>query len=350
MAIQAFELADFGWSPFFHSQLQDDEITHAIPARVMAVDRARLHLQAPSLDIHSPPFFDEDGAAATVGDWLLLDANHRPLRLLRRKSAFKRVAPGTGHEIQFIAANIDTVFVVTSCNQDFNIARLERYLALAREAEVTPVIVLTKADLAESPAAFMDDALKVRAGVHVEAVNALDAGDVERLAAWCGRGQTVALLGSSGVGKSTLVGTLTGVALATQAVREDDAKGRHTTTRRQVHRLPAGGLLLDTPGMRELQLVDVAAGLADVFADIDAAVARCRFSDCRHEAEPGCAVLEGLSTGELDADRLRRWRKLVRENARNSESLADRHARDRRFGRFAKQVMKEKKKRRDEPR
>ena len=221
MAIQAFELADFGWSPFFHSQLQDDEITHAIPARVMAVDRARLHLQAPALEIHSPPFFAEDGAAATVGDWLLLDAKHRPLRLLRRKSAFKRVAPGTGHEIQFIAANIDTVFVVTSCNQDFNIARLERYLALAREAEVTPVIVLTKADLAESPATFMDDALKVRAGVHVEAVNALDARDVERLAAWCGRGQTVALLGSSGVGKSTLVGTLTGTALATQAVRED---------------------------------------------------------------------------------------------------------------------------------
>lgn len=114
------------------------------------------------------------------------------------------------------------------------------------------------------------------------------------------------------------------------------------------HRLPAGGLLLDTPGMRELQLVDVAAGLADVFADFDSAAARCRFTDCQHEAEPGCAVLEGLESGELDVDRLRRWRKLVRENARNSESLADRHARDRRFGRFARQVMKEKRRRRDD--
>ena len=347
--MQSSDLADFGWSPFFQSQIRDDEIPGTLPARVVAVDRGRLHLQAPDLDIHAPPFIPEDGAAATVGDWLLLDAaSHRPVRLLRRRSAFKRVAAGTSHDIQHIAANIDTVFVVTSCNQDFNVARLERYLALAREAEVTPVIVLTKSDLVASTGEFMHEARKVRAGVHVEAVNALDVNEVARLAPWCARGQTVALLGSSGVGKSTLVGTLTGTALATQAVREGDDKGRHTTTRRQVHRLPTGGLLLDTPGMRELQLVDVAAGLADVFADIDAAASRCRFSDCRHESEPGCAVLEALARGDLDVDRLRRWRKLVRENARNSESLADRHARDRRFGRFARQVMKEKRRRRDD--
>jgi len=343
-------LEDFGWSPFFHSQLRDGEFSCALPARVMAVDRGRLQLQAPGLDIHSPHYFSGDGLAATVGDWLLLDATtQRPLRLLERRSAFKRVAPGGGHQLQYIAANVDTLFLVTSCNQDFNVARLERYLALAHEAEVTPVIVLTKADLAQSPAEFMHDARRLRTGEHVEAVNALDAAEVERLTAWCGRGQTVALLGSSGVGKSTLVGTLTGAGLATQAVRAGDDKGRHTTTRRQVHRLPAGGLLLDTPGMRELQLVDVAAGLADVFADIEAAAARCRFSDCRHESEPGCAVLEALGAGDLDADRLRRWRKLVRENARNGESLADRHARDRRFGRLTRQVMKEKRRRRDDP-
>jgi ribosome biogenesis GTPase / thiamine phosphate phosphatase len=342
-------LEDFGWSPFFHSQLQDDELARTLPARVMAVDRGRLHLQGPTLDTHSPPHYCADGSAATVGDWLLLDpGTHRPLRLLRRKSAFKRVAAGTTHDIQYIAANVDTVFVVSSCNQDFNVARLERYLALAREAEVTPVIVLTKADLTDSTVAFVRDARRTRAGVHVEAVNALEAADVQRLAAWCEPGQTVALLGSSGVGKSTLTNTLAGAGLATQAVRADDDRGRHTTTRRQLHQLPAGGLLLDTPGMRELQLVDVAAGLADVFADIDAAAARCRFGDCRHEAEPGCAVLEGIGSGQLDAVRLRRWRKLVRENARNSESLADRRARDRRFGKFARQVMKEKRDRRDE--
>jgi ribosome biogenesis GTPase / thiamine phosphate phosphatase len=348
MTFQSLE--DFGWSPFFHSQLQGEEFSQALPMRVMAVDRGRLHLQGPALETHSPPHYSADGVAATVGDWLLLDAaTHRPLRLLRRKSAFKRVAAGTGQEIQYIAANVDTLFVVSSCNQDFNVARLERYLALAREAEVTPVIVLTKADLAGCAEEFIREARRTRAGVHVEAVNALDTGDVERLAGWCGPGQTVALLGSSGVGKSTLTNTLTGARLVTQAARADDDRGRHTTTRRQLHRLPAGGLLLDTPGMRELQLVDVAAGLADVFADIDAAAARCRFGDCRHESEPGCAVLEGLHSGQLDADRLRRWRKLVRENARNSESLADRRARDRRFGKFAKQVMKDKRGRRDEP-
>jgi ribosome biogenesis GTPase len=348
MNVQSLE--DFGWSPFFHSQLREDELAQALPARVMAVDRGRLHLQGPGLDVHSPPHYSAVGGAATVGDWLLLDAaTHRPLRMLDRRSAFKRVAAGTSHEIQYIAANVDTVFVVSSCNQDFNVARLERYLALAREAGVTPVIVLTKSDLASSTEEFVREARRTRAGVDVEAVNALDASDVARLAAWCGPGQTVALLGSSGVGKSTLTNTLTGARIATQAARADDDRGRHTTTRRQMHRLPSGGLLLDTPGMRELQLVDVAAGLADVFADIDAAAARCRFSDCRHVAEPGCAVLEALGAGRLDADRLERWRKLVRENARNSESQAERRARDRRFGRFAKQVMQEKRGRREEP-
>jgi ribosome biogenesis GTPase len=342
-------LADFGWSPFFHSQLQVDEFSGVLPARVMAVDRGRLLLQAPSLEMHSPPWHCAENGAATVGDWLLLDgATHRPRRMLRRRSAFKRLAAGTSHDVQFIAANVDTVFVVTSCNRDFNIARLERYLALVREAQATPVIVLTKSDLAP-PDEYLREARELRAGVHVEALNALESGDVARLAPWCGPGQTVALLGSSGVGKSTLAGAMAGIAIATQPIREDDARGRHTTTRRQMHRLPAGGLLLDTPGMRELQLVDVAAGLAEVFADIEAAVARCRFSDCGHECEPGCAVQEALSSGALDADRLRRWRKLVRENARNSESLADRRARDRRFGKFAKQVMKQKRDRRDDP-
>jgi len=342
-------LSDFGWSPFFQSQLSTEELTNTAPARVMAVDRSQIHLQAPGLDLRSPPFASDDGNA-TVGDWLLLDADtSRPLRLLQRKSAFKRVAAGTAHEIQFIAANVDTLFVVSSCNQDFNVARLERYLALAREAQVTPVIVLTKADLAPAPEDYVREAARIRSCVHVETVNALDAAGVGRLAAWCGRGQTVALLGSSGVGKSTLVGTLTGSRPATAAVRAHDDRGRHTTTRRQLHRLPAGGWLLDTPGMRELQLVDVAAGLADVFPDIDAAAARCRFGDCRHESEPGCAVLAALASGELDAERLRRWRKLVRENARNSETLADRRARDRKFGKFARQVMNEKRSRREDP-
>jgi ribosome biogenesis GTPase len=163
------------------------------------------------------------------------------------------------------------------------------------------------------------------------------------------RARTDALLGSSGVGKSTLIATLTGRRLETQPIREDDDKGRHTTTHRELFRLPTGGLLLDTPGMRELKLIDVTEGLAEVFADIEAAATRCRFSDCRHESEPGCAVQEGLQAGTLDAQRLQRWRKLVAENARHSESIADRRARERNFGKFAKRVLEAKKSRREDP-
>lgn len=278
---------------------------------------------------------------------MLLEADtHRPVRVLERRSLFSRIAAGTGQALQLIAANVDTVFVVTSCNQDFNVARLERYIALAREAQVMPVIVLTKSDLADAPEQFVRAAGKARAGIHVEAINALDAGDVARLAAWCAPGQTVALLGSSGVGKSTLVNTLANAGLTTQPARADDDRGRHTTTHRELFRLPARGWLIDTPGMRELQLADVGAGLADVFAEIDAAASRCRFTDCQHGSEPGCAVQQGVASGLIDADRLQRWRKLVAENARNLQTAADRRAIERRFGRSARQSAAHKRARR----
>jgi len=345
MTFSDSDLAAFGWNDFFAAQCAPDD--RAVPARVMAVHRGAIHVAGPAVDTLMPPFFgdaDDEEAAATVGDWLLLDAaTGRPQRLLRRRSLFKRRAAGTGRALQLIAANIDTLFVVSSCNQDFNVARLERYLALAREADVMPVVVLTKADLTDAPGSFADAAAGLLPGLVVKVLDARTADDVAGLAPWCALGSTVALVGSSGVGKSTLINTLTGSdRIATQGVRASDDTGQHTTTGRALHRMPAGGWLLDTPGMRELQLSDVRAGLDDVYSDVVALAQMCRFGDCRHDSEPGCAVRAAIESGSLDAGRLARWRKLIAEEAHNSESLAQRRARGRAFGKMAKRVMKDK--------
>ncbi len=341
--------ADLGWTSFFLSQLDTDTLDACIPVRVMAVHRSGLDLLGAEFSGHAPPFRDgeADEDAATVGDWLLIDREtHRPRRLLDRKSLFKRRAAGTGRKIQLIAANVDTLFIVTSCNQDFNIARLERYLALAHEAEVTPVIVLTKADLCDDPAELARAAGALAPGLVVETLDAREPEQAERLAPWCGRGATVALVGSSGVGKSTLVNSLThSEAVATQGIREDDGKGRHTTTGRQMHRLPDGGWLVDTPGIRELQLTDSKAGIDAVFDDIAILAGQCRFNDCRHEGEPGCAVRAAIEDGTLEPERLKRWAKLAAEEAYNSESIAERRQRERGFGRMVREAMEIKKRR-----
>jgi ribosome biogenesis GTPase len=283
--------------------------------------------------------------AVAVGDWVLLDADGPRLeRCLDRFGLFQRRAAGSGGAIQLIAANVDTLFIVTSANRDFNIARLERYLAIAHDAGAFPVIVITKADTVDSASDFVKQASALAPGVLVEALDARSPDEVSVLRSWCESGQTVALLGSSGVGKSTLINTLTGEHQLTKEVREDDQRGRHTTTSRSMHRLPHGGWLVDTPGMRELQLVDVGDALDDVFAEVAALAAACRFADCSHGPEPGCAIQAAIEAGTLDADRLRRYRKLLSEDRRNTETLAQRRSRDKNFGKMIKSVLADKRK------
>lgn len=333
-------LADLGWRPFFSIQVSADEAQSCWPVRVMAVHRGEIAVAGANLECqissHLPTSRGEEDRP-TVGDWLLIDRGSlEPVRILNRASLFKRRAPGDDRRLQLIAANVDTLLIVASCNQDFNIPRLERYLVLAREVDVTPVVVLTKIDLTNTPEQFREAARGLQPGLQVEAVNARDPESVARLAARCGRGETVALLGSSGVGKSTLVNTLRGSdSIATQAVREHDGKGRHTTTVREMHRLDQGGWLMDTPGMREFQLSDAAAGLAEVFDDVVLLALECRFTNCTHTAEPGCAIQSAIAQGTLSTDRLRRWQKLAAEDIINTDSLAEGRARTKRSAKKA---------------
>ena len=340
-------LAGLGWSAHFLRQLSLDEIGRFPPARVTTVHRDRIEAvgEGVASSFGLPPGLPTSDIA--VGDWVLTDPDlPRVHRLLDRQTLIARRAAGTGAGRQLIAANLDTIAIVTSCNAEFNEARLERYLAVARAGGVVPVIVLTKAD-ATDPDPFRDRAERAGSGVPVLAVDARDALQAQSIADWCRPGQTLGLVGSSGVGKSTLAGTLTGFPLATAAIRADDAKGRHTTTSR--HLLPTifGGWLLDTPGMRELRLTDAAEGVAATFDDIDAVAENCRFRDCLHQGEPGCAVEAAIAAGELDPARLHRWRKLVREDRINSETLAEAHRRNRAFGRMTRTAMRAKEGRRN---
>lgn len=339
-------LKDYGWNPHFERQIANEERDVTRPVRVLAVHRDSLEVAGPAFAGRVTPLVGEVEDVATVGDWLLIEADvPRAIRVLERRSIIKRKAAGTARRTQLLAANVDTLILVTSANQDFNTARLERYLALAAEAEVMPVLVITKADLVEDIARYTAEARLLMPGLVVEAFDARSDDALACLRPWFAPGQTLALLGSSGVGKSTIVNSVSGNSLQiTQGIREDDAHGRHTTSGRSLHRLPSGAWLMDTPGMRELQILDVADGLNEVFADVAELAAACRFSDCAHVSEPGCAIQAAIVSGALEPDRLKRYQKLQREGARAGESIAEAHARNQRFGRMAKATMANKRK------
>ncbi|HBZ80862.1 MULTISPECIES: ribosome small subunit-dependent GTPase A [Brevibacillus] len=256
-----------------------------------------------------------------VGDWVVIKARPEEKKasihaLLPRKSKFSRKVAGETVEEQIVAANVDTVFLVTALNNDFNIRRMERYLILAWESGANPVIVLSKADLCDDLEKCMAEVETVAIGVPVHVVSAEQGEGLEQLAPYLGSGQTVALMGSSGVGKSTLINKLSGAdRQKVSGVRDGDDRGRHTTTHRELFQLPGGALMIDTPGMRELQLWEADEGFRGAFDDVEKLAEDCRFSDCQHGREPGCAVREAIADGTLKQARFDSYLKLQRELA-----------------------------------
>ena len=331
-------LAALGWTPRLDAAFTALGRTYLIPARVAAVHRGRIELLsalprrrsspaggfAPSLGaLAGAPSGRMAHAAATaadlpaVGDWVAADPESGVVHeLLPRRGGIARAAGGDRAEPQVLAANVDLALVVGSLNRDLNVRRLERFLTLATDAETEPLVVLSKADLSADPAG---QALDVRAAlggsVPVLAISVVDGTGLAALEAWLEPGRTAVLLGSSGVGKTTLLNRLTGERRPTLPVRERDDRGRHATRHRELVPLAGGALVIDTPGLRLPRVWEQAAGLRSVFADVDELARRCRFRDCSHRGEPGCAVAEAIADGRLSADRLAGMEKLAREEA-----------------------------------
>lgn len=342
------KLRTIGWNPFFQRQVAPELPADRI-ARVSSHHGSQILLLGADGEFGIPTQLTESVGEIAVGDWLVLDEDNRAIERLERQTVLTRRPPGKESTEQVIVSNVGTLFIVSSCNQDFNLSRIERYLALTVQCGAMPIVVLTKADLCDNATELRRQVEKLRSGLLVETLDARDPQQAELLSSWCGLGQSVALLGSSGVGKTTLANALGAGDLSTGDIREKDGKGRHTTTVRSLHQLPAGGILIDTPGMRELQLLSCEDGVAEVFDDVLQIAEGCRFSDCKHDGDAGCAIAAALESGELEERRFVSFKKLMAEQARNSRTLAERRARDRGFGRMIKSHLRDKQRRRDQP-
>jgi len=316
-------LTDLGWSEFFNSQVDPADLLATPPARISDIHRDRIQAFSEDEELALEMPLGMKVSQFAVGDWVLVDlVEMRIAKLLERHTVLRRRSEAAGLKPQLIAANVDTLMIVSSCNDDFNLARLERYLALAISSGTAPVLVLTKADMVEDASDYLERAEPLSSFAPILTINARDPQSLKQLSTWVKPGQTVALVGSSGVGKSTILNGLTGEEAATQGIREDDSKGRHTTTARSLRRAISGGWVIDTPGMRALAMSENDEGIEVLFADVIELAGQCKFSDCRHETEPGCAIRAAIKKGDLDADRFQRWVKLREENEASAQALA----------------------------
>ena len=321
-----------------------------IPARVTAVHKERYEIVCQHGITHArlktKEYYVDTQDFPTTGDFVMIhyidNGDSQIIATLPRKTFFSRREPGPVPRDQAVAANFDYVFIMQSLNLDFNPKRLERYLTLAWQSGATPVILLTKADLAEDYWDYLTQVDRVAAGVNIHVVSAHTGYGLPRLNAYLQPGKTVVFLGSSGVGKSSLVNALAGEKImAVSAIREDDSKGRHTTTHRQLIRLQSGVMIIDTPGMRELGMWDVSAGLDQAFADVESYLGKCRFSDCKHEREPGCAIRAAIEAGQLDISRWESYQKLSEEAVDKAEMLRRKSEWSKGVAKFTRQRNKE---------
>ena len=321
-----------------------------IPARVTAVHKERYEIVCARGITHARlktrEYFVDTQDFPTAGDFVMIqyidNGDSLILATLPRRTCFSRREPGPIPRDQAVAANFDYVFIMQSLNQDFNPKRLERYLTLSWQSGATPVILLTKADLVEDDWDYLTQVERVAVGVNTHVVSAHTGQGLNRLNAYLQPGKTVVFLGSSGVGKSSLVNALAGQEImAVSAIREDDSKGRHTTTHRQLIRLQSGVMIIDTPGMRELGMWDVSEGLDQAFADVESYLGKCRFSDCKHEREPGCAIRAAIEAGQLDISRWESYQKLSEEAVDKAEMLRRKSEWSKGVAKFTRQRNKE---------
>ena len=320
-----------------------------IPARVTAVHKERYEIVCDHgvtyARLKTKEYYVETREFPTTGDYVMIhyipDGDSQIIETLPRRTCFSRREPGPVPRDQAVAANFDYVFIMQSLNMDFNPKRLERYLTLGWQSGATPVILLTKADLTDDYWDYLTEVERVAPGVNTHVVSAHTGYGLQRLNAYLQPGKTVVFLGSSGVGKSSLVNAIAGEEIMTvNGIREDDSKGRHTTTHRQLIRLKSSAMIIDTPGMRELGMWDVSEGLGSAFADVERYLGTCRFSDCRHETEPGCAIKAAIGRGELELSRWESYRKLKEEDVDRDEMMRRKNEWAKGVAKFTKQRKK----------